>query len=315
MIDFGKKLKNARLGMSLSLQEVSERSKIRIHILEAMEEGNFTILPAIYMKSFIKTYSDIVGLVPEPIVTDTQKNIDNSNKKLEDTPIKKTKKKFSFHSDDKDIEHKSSFDTSMANEKPNPLGNILVYVSIGLIAILLFYFGFFSSIFQVSENRNVVAYNQEPSTEDTSVIGDSETDLFANFTPQESDSIILEARAKEKTWLRIIVDGKKAEEVLMHVGTIKRWSAKEYFQVTQGNVGGIEYYRNNRILEPFGARGSVVRNIKITKTDILNITKGEQDSIKRLYFTKKKPKKKKRKPILIQPANFDENFLNKKKQE
>ena len=45
-------------------------------------------------------------------------------------------------------------------------------------------------------------------------------------------------------------------------------SANEYFIITQGNVGAVQFKRNGKLLEPFGARGSVVKNIKITKDEV-----------------------------------------------
>ncbi len=318
MENFGKILKEKRLQGNFSLKEVSERTKIRIYILEAMEAGDTSALPPIYFKSFIKTYCDFLGvdkkLIPETVNPQPSEpeisHEENTNKK----PTKK--KKILVINDEEDIDHEGTdFDLETSNEKPNPLANIIIYASIGLIVTAALYFGIFQTLFDIKKESQVVAYDESTEVADTALIG-SESSLFKDIKPPEPDSITLVAKATGEAWLRIIIDGKKVEEVYMKPGMEKRWAAKVYYELTQGNVGAVQYYRNDQLLEPFGMKGTVVRNVRITKTQLKNITKSEQDSIKAYYYQKRKPKKKKqRKPILIEPANFDESFINKNKKE
>jgi cytoskeletal protein RodZ len=58
-------LKEARKKTGLSLLQVSAKSKIDLKFLEAMEKGNFSFLPEIYVKAFIKDYANIVDLNPD----------------------------------------------------------------------------------------------------------------------------------------------------------------------------------------------------------------------------------------------------------
>ncbi len=53
----GKVIKKYREEKGLSIKEVSERTKIRPYIIEALESGNFQIMSPIYVKSFLKTLS------------------------------------------------------------------------------------------------------------------------------------------------------------------------------------------------------------------------------------------------------------------
>ncbi|HLB61056.1 MAG TPA: helix-turn-helix domain-containing protein [Patescibacteria group bacterium] len=63
MQPIGKILQAARKEKNLTLEEVSERTKIRSKYLEAIEENSWKILPGIaYIRGFIKTFSDTVGL-------------------------------------------------------------------------------------------------------------------------------------------------------------------------------------------------------------------------------------------------------------
>lgn len=313
MEKLGKILKEKRLEKNLSLREVSDRTKIRVNILEGIESGNCTDLPPIYMKAFVRTYCDFLDIDKSIIPEDYKPKPPGGTA---ETPEKSRKKIGLFFDGNDDTDSgagESKFDLESSNERPNPLGNIIIYTSIVLIVLAGLYFGVFRNILDIRKEKEVVAFDQVPPT-DTTVIGNSENTLFRNIKPPEPDSIKLMCKATGEAWMRIIIDGKRAEEVYMRPGMQKTWVAKDFFELTQGNVGAVEYYRNGQLLEPFGAKGSVVRNIVITKSALDNVTKSEQDSIKRAYFKKKKPKKKEKKePILIEPVNFDESFIKKDK--
>lgn len=55
-------LKAARIKNDLTLKQLSARTRIDIKFIEAIEEGNFSFLPEIYVKAFIKEYAAVVGL-------------------------------------------------------------------------------------------------------------------------------------------------------------------------------------------------------------------------------------------------------------
>ncbi len=55
-------LKEARVRNNLTLKQLSTKTRIDIKFLEAMEEGNLSFLPELYVKAFIKEYASVVGL-------------------------------------------------------------------------------------------------------------------------------------------------------------------------------------------------------------------------------------------------------------
>ncbi len=63
MKELGLILREAREAKGLSLAEVHERTRISSRYLEAIEEGNFAVLPGdVYIKGFLQNYADCVGL-------------------------------------------------------------------------------------------------------------------------------------------------------------------------------------------------------------------------------------------------------------
>jgi len=67
--ELGALLKTARQEKGLSLDDVQEQTKIRKRYLEALEEGDYKVLPGkFYIRAFIKNYADCVGLDAEEVL-------------------------------------------------------------------------------------------------------------------------------------------------------------------------------------------------------------------------------------------------------
>src|ERR687897_2873114 len=61
-IEIGRTLRLAREKRGLSLQQVEEATKIRARYLRDLENGNFDVLPAVYVLGSLKTYAEHLGL-------------------------------------------------------------------------------------------------------------------------------------------------------------------------------------------------------------------------------------------------------------
>ncbi|MDF2671180.1 MAG: hypothetical protein K0R67_3486 [Paenibacillus sp.] len=69
MSDLGQLLKKARLENDISLEQLEEITKIRKRYLEAIETGDYKILPgSFYVRAFIKSYAESVGLDPNEVL-------------------------------------------------------------------------------------------------------------------------------------------------------------------------------------------------------------------------------------------------------
>lgn len=69
MSDLGSMLKKARLENKISLEDLQESTKIRKRYLEAIEDGNYKVLPGnFYVRAFIKSYAEAVGLDPNEVL-------------------------------------------------------------------------------------------------------------------------------------------------------------------------------------------------------------------------------------------------------
>ena len=118
MSDFYKILKDTRIEKNIGLEEIHNRTKISLRFLQAIEQGNFEILPGPYVRLFLRAYSKEIGLNPEKLLNEynalypikalknrEKEKIETSNtaiKTLETTNKKsnqKTKKKYKNNRD------------------------------------------------------------------------------------------------------------------------------------------------------------------------------------------------------------------------
>ncbi|WP_261306082.1 helix-turn-helix domain-containing protein [Paenibacillus andongensis] len=69
MSDLGYILRKTRQEKKISLDDLQEVTKIRKRYLEAIEEGNYKVLPgSFYVRAFIKSYAEAVGLDPAEVL-------------------------------------------------------------------------------------------------------------------------------------------------------------------------------------------------------------------------------------------------------
>lgn len=327
MDGLNKKLTEARKKLQLSIEEVSEKTKIRPHIIKALESGDYGNISPVYIKSFLKTYSAFLKIPVneeinfEKIAKPSEKinNIDEKFSIIEDKPSKKKEKKIIISDIDDDSKSDSDFAEIFRKKKSleqkSNIVNYLIYTALALALIGLLYFTFFSRESNIP--RPPEPLDKSGKTQDTTIIQTAEKTLFSLF--ESTDSLTLEASATDTAWLKIDIDGKQQQEILMLPGMSHKWGANNYFIITQGNVGAVKYMRNGIPLESFGSKGSVVKNIKITKTEITGLSpwgnKQDTSTTKSNYEYKKRPPKKQpeKKIKLIEPSPLDSKVPLKKK--
>ena len=88
----GECLKRKREELDISLRDISEKLKIKTGYLENLERGNYEELPPdVYVRGFVKSYAQFVGLDSEKMV-----GIYNREKTIENKIEKKSKKKETY---------------------------------------------------------------------------------------------------------------------------------------------------------------------------------------------------------------------------
>lgn len=250
-------IKSYREKKGISLNELSDKTKIRKNILSAIEEGDFSLLPAVYGVSFLKTIVTYLEIPEEEYGQFF-------------SPLKTKEKEKIYKAQSKPLKDYGSIKGSINlfgfELNPNFM-NYALYFAFGLLVLVLLYI----SLFYEKE------LPEEPKIEqNTALSPDSEQIIITDEDIDNSivyqDSIILKAIAVDTAWVRIDMDGQKVDEVLFIPKQSKTWKAKEYFIIHQGNFGAIEYIRDGKTLEPFGSPGTTVRNVRVTRDKVKTTT-------------------------------------------
>ena len=159
MIPFYTELKNLRTQQEIDLSEVSSRTKINIHYLEAIESGDFSFLPGVYVRLFLRAYALEIGADP----LDTFKQFDIHIAKTEEIL---QPQKIVIEETDKNEEEEENHD--VPRKTPFQIRSDL-YKVIALLAIVIFAIFIIRKIIseEPMESQSAMTEELPPSTEIT----------------------------------------------------------------------------------------------------------------------------------------------------
>jgi len=131
-VKFYEELKKQRNVKKITLEEISEYTKINIQYLDALENGDFSILPNVYSRLFLKSYCDYIGADYKKALDEYEiYTVGNRNKtsieKLSDEKIEA-----------KDSIKKSNIDASSSSKKPQNYKELIIAATVITIIIILF---------------------------------------------------------------------------------------------------------------------------------------------------------------------------------
>ena len=82
-----------RNNFNKNLSEIAESTKINIKYLEAIELGDFDILPNVYIRLFLRSYAEYLELNAEKILSEYNEYVNISNQQLKSSGVSYIKKK------------------------------------------------------------------------------------------------------------------------------------------------------------------------------------------------------------------------------
>jgi hypothetical protein len=261
---FSQDLKQARIEKKVSLMDISSETRINLKYLEAIENGEFQILPQTYVRAFLREYALMVGLNPEEVLQ--QYNIarqETASRKPEET-LPKTAPAQDGTAMNKIIKRISSLSSLQRNIAFG------VFIFLGIVLIIVLANSNKSEEYErpVSEVPfdRVIRENEAASVPSPSVVADSVPAVIT----LKRDSLRLEISTTDSVWISLLIDGKMGEEYLFDANRRKSWTAKDRFVITMGNAGGATFKLNGKNIGALGKRGAVVRNAVITDANLKN---------------------------------------------
>ncbi|MBD2772828.1 helix-turn-helix domain-containing protein [Iningainema tapete] len=230
LAEMGAQLWTSRLEQGLSLDEMVILTRIPRRLLQAIEEGDLEALPEpVYTQGLIRQFADALGY--------------NGAEFSRSFPIGLNRV------------------TLTPAWKKGPFGQLRPYH-----LYLLYVFLIFCSVSSLSQLLNTTSWqaNSSPSKQlQTNNQGKQKTQIKIN-TPKPNSSSPLDAQPvqigltlKERSWIRVVADGKIQYEGELPEGTHRIWKAHEQLTIRAGNAGGVLVSVKGQQAKQMGQPGTV----------------------------------------------------------
>ena len=170
MAQFYKELKELRISKEISLEDLQSKTKINIRYLEAIESGNFEVLPTPYLRLFIRAYALEIGGDAERALEQLDSFIGTINKPIKSSMITNEKEDSNYDNEFKFISLLSNSNLKLRKDvlKVSLLSFLFIF------SILIIKKIFSNEVTQLEEKSFDVQTNQ------IKIISDE--DLLKNYT-------------------------------------------------------------------------------------------------------------------------------------
>lgn len=245
-----------RESKGIDLKNLANATKIRLSYLEAIEKGNFEMLPeSIYAETFIKTYARELGEDADVLLAHYRRHLGRTAPLSQESAANKPKVEWL-----KEKKSRSGFSFRAAG-----------WVFSGLV-VIVFMISFFSTY--TADNGKPDNVKLPPQPEKADILAPAADQpavpgAGGEGAPAASAAAPVKAvperthyklviEATETSWLNILEDDNPPFEVLLRPGERIKREATDRFSIDIGNAGGVVVYFQGKSLGPLGKSGQVV---------------------------------------------------------
>jgi cytoskeletal protein RodZ len=189
--ELGQFLKKARIEKNMSIEKIQEITKIRNRYIEAIENGDYNVLPGqFYARAFIKSYAEAIGVNAEALLEQYQNELPQVPKAPVEPVVRKRKR-----------------DVQPTSPKVGKWISRLVFYSFLFVVGFIIYYALVNYMGEQGEEAIDPNINPE-------VVGDGIEDEVDDPPPAEEPQTtpdpepVEEEPAPEPTWTFIDTDGK-----------------------------------------------------------------------------------------------------------
>jgi len=249
-------LKTLREERGVTIEDISLKTRISATILNAIENGEFHLLPApAYAKKFIQIYADAIGSDPGNILAHYQRHVDEILVVPEEVNV---------------VKAQITFDRK-------PFTRYLLYAvpAVAIIATAFIMYAFFYEKEPVGITQHNVTVDEQKKAVPKPAPAVKERPLEAvasvpqapppamavpketTQTPSNTQLNLL-IEATEDTWLNITEDRNPPYQVTLKTGDKLSRKAREFFIIDVGNAAGVKISFLGKSLGNLGRKGQVV---------------------------------------------------------
>ncbi len=262
-LSFGEELRRERIIRDISLEEISQATKISVRLLKALEDSNVRILPApTFTRGFIRAYARHLGIDPEEKVNAYLSDLAGESK--EPSLPKKARPRSRFF-----------------RGRRSTAGTI-----VGVVIAVLLVLGMIASpdrrqkLARTTATQRLVAppkaspvvlKNVAISNEPTPALRQPAAVLppvrpevrVASEPSADAPAISLVLEFAEDSWTKLEADGRTVLNGVVRHGQTRRFAARSGFRISLGNAGGVRISVDGRPLDPLGQTGEVIKDIPL----------------------------------------------------
>lgn len=220
----GTLLRSQRELKKISLKELARQTKIREHLLKALEEDRYEDLPPpVYIKGFLASYARVVGLNPKDILQQYDQ----------------------FFRRDLLTSGERRLRRDWNKKQWGMIGGVL-FVSFLFSLCFHPYWGIFIKKTSPKETGiKPLSSQQIPPIQEPSI-------------EKDKNLLSIKIAAIERVWIRLRIDDQPEREMILHPGEEGSFQGLRQIYLHIGNAGGLNLVFNEKPLERVGRSGEVI---------------------------------------------------------
>lgn len=268
MDEIGRKLRETRERLGLTLEEVERATRIRLHNLEAIERGDFEALPSsVQARGFLHNYAEFLGLEPDPVLLQYAENLQARRSTRRDQANL--------------AQPKRGPSVEILSQRPTWLSTDL-FVAGGITLVVLFVFIWGGSRLMDSLRQNSTPDDAvteflrptvtiSPTPTSTSMPGDvsppATASVIEGLTPTPpiiivpSSQVSIQLRIEMRAWIQVVVDEEVEFQGRALPGEVLEFVAENVIEVSTGNGAAVRVIYNGTDQGLLGELGQVVSRL------------------------------------------------------
>ncbi|MHC1736808.1 MAG: RodZ domain-containing protein [Ignavibacteriaceae bacterium] len=248
--NLSEELKTKRESLGLSLDQIARKIRIDIKFLRAMENGDFSFLPDLYIKAYLKEFAGALNL-DEGIIIQKYNLAKEGKEYLPEMAVETVaaapKNIARFADAEKEQVRSETLHLKTVHKNQIVFGLISVF---GLIVLIYFIFftGETEEIIRETPYEEILEENKNR-YEETSQVNEEIT----------SDSLVLSFNASDSCWIKVVLDEAVAKEYFLFPKQSLVIKAKDSFNLVLGNYRSVVLTVNEKTLKLEDQKGSVAK--------------------------------------------------------
>ncbi|MBD3368353.1 MAG: DUF4115 domain-containing protein [Candidatus Eisenbacteria bacterium] len=239
MESVGQLLRREREAQEKSLEDVAKDTKMSTSTLEALEDDRFSALPAqVYIKGHLRTYARYLGLNEDDVVG--------------------MYLRFTQQTESDELDEWDAVELELTERKETANRRWVLIGVTSVITIVVLVVGLWWI-------RQSPPEPPAPAEQELEAVTDPVSEAAAPDTMIEWHKLELMAVARERTWIRVAVDGTPVSDLTLEPGERRLWEANERFLLDVGNGGGLELYLDGEFLGTAGTGSRLVEGLEVTE--------------------------------------------------